>query len=339
MSQVNSTSQLEDVLHRESQDLDQVLADFQETLTGNISSSINTARAHSRAVFLSNNESRTTLTTITNFLWFSVYIINADVMPRSNESVLLLSELRETARNFTAVAQQRIMTYAPVLVDVDQLFNASNFIVTQSSVLANNTSLDVNITLIDTQSELSEFDKALSAQILLSGTLCNQSLEMAIFSNDLLARIANSSVRIITLLRVANTTEDLVKDLATSNTTLHEDIVALQSRFSIVQQSYTNVFNISKTFLDHSVVIMQKANSTVAVSEQMYQRVQEIHKRMTNASLLANHTFNTAQKMYGVLSDYQTAITNSTNSLKNSLEQLNKVHINLLLLFSTTRLR
>ena len=325
MAQVNSSSQLEQDLHQEFQNMGEVLFRLQLILRDNISLAVNTARAQSASFVSFGNQTRDTMATIYDFLWMSVYVINADVAPRSNKSILLLRRLQEAADNFTVIAKQRITSYAPVLLNVEQLFNSSNFIIAQTSQLVNITSPDVNQTLLDIKAELEDIDEALVAQKVLSGNLYNQSLEMTVFSNFFLMKVSNHSMKIQTDLDV-NSTQSVIQDLSTTNATLHNDLIALQSRLRVAQQSYNDIFNVSKIFLNRSSSAIRRVNSTVESSHQIYQNVQQIYDgMMKNATLVVNHTFNTAQKMLGILSDYQTAITNSSKSLKNSMDQLTQV--------------
>ena len=325
MAQVKSSYQLENNLHQEFQNLGHVLSQLQSTLNDNVSLSINTARAQSSSFVSLCNQTRDTMASIYDLLWMSVYVINADVIPRSNKSTLLLRKLQEAADNFTVIAEQRITSYAPVLLNVRHLFNSTNFIVSQTSELVNTTSLDVNKTLLNTTTAQVDVYNALTMQKIMSENLYNRSIEISISFDTLLKRISNTSRQIQNDLDVNTTYSDVIETLSTTNATLHNNMIALQSRLRVAQQSYNDVFNISMKFLNDSSTISQKANSTVEVSQQLYQHIQQIYAGMRNATLVANHTFNTARKMLSILLDYQTAITNSTKSLQNSLDQLNKV--------------
>ena len=325
MAQVKSSYQLENNLHQEFQNLGHVLSQLQSTLNDNVSLSINTARAQSSSFVSLCNQTRDTMASIYDLLWMSVYVVNADVIPRSNKSTLLLCKLQEAADNFTVIAEQRITSYAPVLLNVRHLFNSTNFIVSQTSELVNTTSLDINKTLLNTTTAQVDVYNALTMQKIMSENLYNRSIEISFSFDTLLKRISNTSRQIQNDLDVNTTFSDVIETLSTTNATLHNNMIALQSRLRVAQQSYNDVFNISMKFLNDSSTVSQKANSTVDASQKLYQHIQQIYAGMRNATLVANHTFNTARKMLSILLDYQTAITNSTKSLQNSLDQLNKV--------------
>ena len=325
MAQVKSSYQLENNLHQEFQNLGHVLSQLQSTLNDNVSLSINTARAQSSSFVSLCNQTRDTMASIYDLLWMSVYVVNADVIPRSNKSTLLLRKLQEASDNFTVIAEQRITSYAPVLLNVRHLFNSTNFIVSQTSELVNTTSLDINKTLLNTTTAQVDVYNALTMQKIMSENLYNRSIEISFSFDTLLKRISNTSRQIQNDLDVNKTYSDVIETLSTTNATLHNNMIALQSRLRVAQQSYNDVFNISMKFLNDSSTVSQKANSTVDASQKLYQHIQQIYAGMRNATLVANHTFNTARKMLSILLDYQTAITNSTKSLQNSLDQLNKV--------------
>ena len=325
MAQVNSSYQLENNLHQDFQNLGQVLYKLQSTLSDNISLDINTVRAQSSSFVSLGNQTRDTMVTIYDFLWMSVYVINADVIPRSSESTLLLHKLQEAADNFTAIADQRITSYAPVLLGVRHLFNSTNFIISQTNELVNITSLDINTTLLNTTTVQVDIYNALIQQKMSFEDLYNRSLEISISFNTLLKKISNTSGQIENDLNVNTTYSSIIKTLSTTNTTLHDDMIALQSRLHVAQQSYSDVYNVSMKFLNDSTTISQNVNSTAEFSQQLHEQVQQIYEGMRNATLVANHTFNTANKMLNILLDYQSAINNSTKSLQNSLDQLKKV--------------
>jgi len=322
LSRAKSSSQLEEKLSQEFENTGQILEALEHRLNTTISKGVNEIRAQSSNVRLRENRTRDIMTSVYDFLWMSVYIINADVIPRENESELVLERLRAIAANLTTIAIERVSSYAPVLLNLNMLLNSTDNIMKQTKQIVN-VSLDTDATLRDSGMKLDDFDKAVSAQKLISDSLYSQSLQLMNVSDTILQSVFSTEEEINSL--NLNSSDELVVKLNSSNRTLYTQIEDLKQRTSAIRDSFGLVHASVKEFLNLSSAAIKNANLTSESTEKIYLQVLDTSERVQNTTIVANETFVTAQKMLLVLLNYEEAIFNSTQSLNSSLEELNKV--------------
>jgi len=322
LSRAKSSSQLEEKLSQEFENTGQILEALEHRLNITISKGVNEIRAQSSNVRLRENRTRDIMTSVYDFLWMSVYIINADVIPRENESELVLERLRAIAANLTTIAIERVSSYAPVLLNLNMLLNSTDNIMKQTKQIVN-VSLDTDATLRDSGMKLDDFDKAVSAQKLISDSLYSQSLQLMNVSDTILQSVFSTEEEINSL--NLNSSDELVVKLNSSNRTLYTQIEDLKQRTSAIRDSFGLVHASVKEFLNLSSAAIKNANLTSESTEKIYLQVLDTSERVQNTTIVANETFVTAQKMLLVLLNYEEAIFNSTQSLNSSLEELNKV--------------
>jgi len=186
-----------------------------------------------------------------------------------------------------------------------------------------NVSLDTDATLRDSGMKLDDFDKAVSAQKLISDSLYSQSLQLMNVSDTILQSVFSTEEEINSL--NLNSSDELVVKLNSSNRTLYTQIEDLKQRTSAIRDSFGLVHASVKEFLNLSSAAIKNANLTSESTEKIYLQVLDTSERVQNTTIVANETFVTAQKMLLVLLNYEEAIFNSTQSLNSSLEELNKV--------------
>eukprot|EP00111_Clytia_hemisphaerica_P003965 TCONS_00011362-protein len=323
LSEVKSTAQLEHELYQEFDNLGDTLEELETRLEINITQRVNIIRAQSSNIMTHENQTRDTMNTIHDFLWFSVYIINTELTPKSGNASILLKQLQDLADNFTSIATKRISSYAPVLLNIDQLFNASNQILVKTAAITN-ISMNIDSNLTNTKSELTDFSRAVSGQRMLSSSLYNTSLEILNLSKDLLANITRTGDEIQDL--DVNSAKTILNDLQSRNETLYQSLYRLKDHLQNLQETFTSLMFDSKRSLNHSSMVLKSANTTVKETETLHKQVSQIREGVLNASKVSNTTFGTAQRMLVVLMDYENAIINSSQSLKDSMAQLDKLN-------------
>ena len=327
LRRAKSSSQLEEKLNEEFENIGQVLERLKDRLDINVSREVNEIRAKSSNVFFHENRTREIMTSVYNFLWMSIYVLNADVSPRANESELALQRLKAIAVNLSVISTERVSSYAPMLLDLSKLLNLTEHIMEQTKQIVN-TSLDTGAILKDSEAKLDDFDKAVSAQKLISDTLYSQSLQLMNASNTIIQSVLNTNEEIDSL--NLTSTDELVEKLNSKNRTLYTQIEDLKQRSLAVRESFDRVHISAKEFLNLSSAAVKNANATRQSTEKLYLQVLETGERVQNATVVANETFAVAQKMLLVLLNYEEAIFNSTQSLNSSLEELNKVRYKIL---------
>ena len=138
LMKVNSTSALERELDEDYALLGESLNAVEMNLKMNLSGDVNILRARIMEILTRQNRSENAMKAIHDYLWMSVYIINADVSNRSAIIPARIEELRVIETNMTELASKRMLAFAPILKDLSFVLNATNNIVMETSRISTN---------------------------------------------------------------------------------------------------------------------------------------------------------------------------------------------------------
>lgn len=322
LTKSNSAAMTEQRLFNDIQMLNETVDKLQAVLAVNISRDINLIRAQLPSVAAHQNRSNEILDTIYNFMWMSVYVINADVQPRSEELPGKLEELGRIANNLSAIASERLSTYAPILKDLTHLLNSTSHVMVRTEALTNASTESYSV-LNDTADRLTDLSRASSATNLLVNTLYDEVLRLMNSSYAMLQRI-NSTAEELVLISLNNTTQ-LLQELNSRHSAMLNETRLLNDTYKNVYQTHQSIYTSVKVFMENSTEIFKKVNSRNEIAAEVYRNVTRAKQMVDNATGIANVTYITAKQILFVLSNYQNAIANATVLMNLSLNQLSSV--------------
>lgn len=323
----NSTSAAatEQRLFKDIQMLNETVDTLQALLETNISRDVNVIRAQIPSVASYQNGSAEMMDTIYNFLWMSVYVINADIQPRIGEIPTKLEELRGIANNISTIASERLTTYAPILKDLSYLLNSTSNVLARTAILSNTSTTSYNM-LNDTRKKLLDLSNALTGSERLVDNLYNKATRLMNSSYALLLDMNNTADELA--MSNITTISELLNMLNVRHDTLLNESRVLNHTYQELFNIHQNIFTLAKYFMDNSTEILTKVNTRNAIAAEIHTNVTRAKEMVDNATVTANLTYIMAQRMLYVMSDYQNSITNATLLINSSLHQLEIVSIN-----------